>query len=264
MPYILEDLIVNRVDLVDEGANSAAFIELYKRKEQSGMDFDEILSKMKPEHAEVIRAAVGKSAEELKKAQEDLATVTTERDEAVLERDKAREELDTANEDLAATKSELETLREEKAGTAFDETETMKSMPEAARQMFEKMKAQKEAAEEEVRKAREAEATAEAVAKAKELKAIPVDQEKLVGIIKSATPDVLDLLTVVNAAIEGTVLDEVGKSHQGTSTADAWSKIENEAEKVAKRDSIAKEKAISVVIKEHPELYREYLQGGAN
>ena len=27
MPYILKDLVVDRVDLVDEGANSAAFIE---------------------------------------------------------------------------------------------------------------------------------------------------------------------------------------------------------------------------------------------
>ena len=34
MPYLLEDLVITRVDLVDEGANSAAFIELYKRKER--------------------------------------------------------------------------------------------------------------------------------------------------------------------------------------------------------------------------------------
>ena len=33
MPYELKDLVIDRVDLVDEGANSAAFIELYKRKE---------------------------------------------------------------------------------------------------------------------------------------------------------------------------------------------------------------------------------------
>ena len=35
MPYLLEDLVIERIDLVDEGANSAAFIEIYKRKEQS-------------------------------------------------------------------------------------------------------------------------------------------------------------------------------------------------------------------------------------
>ena len=30
MPYILDDLVIDRVDFVDEGANSAAFIEVFK------------------------------------------------------------------------------------------------------------------------------------------------------------------------------------------------------------------------------------------
>ena len=273
MPYMLEDLVVNRVDLVDEGANSAAFIELYKRKEQSNMDVKEILSKMKPEHAAVINDAIEAAAEELRKSNENLATVTAERDGAT-------EQLTTANEDLAKAKSELETLKAKvpcecdgEAGedgvckvcgrakkVAFDETETLKSMPKDVRAMFEKMKAQKDAAEEEVRKAKEA----EAIAKANELKAIPVDHEKLVGIVKRADAEMLELLTTINAAIEGTVLDEVGKKHTGTSTADAWSKIEAKADEVAKRDNITKAKAISVVIRENPELYKEYLKGGAN
>lgn len=273
MPYLLEDLVINRVDLVDEGANSAAFIELYKRKEKSTMEFSEILSKMKPEHAEVIQATIDSAKEELSKAKEELAAVTLERDDVIKERDDAKAELETANEDLKETKSELETLKEEadkaKSGAAFDETETLKSMPQAAREMFEKMKAQKDAAEEEIRKAKEEKETAEAVAKAKELKAIPVEQGKLVGIIKSASPELLDLLTTVNAAIEGTVLDEVGKSHTGgavgsTEADAAWAKIEAKADEIAKRDSVTKAKAVSVAIKENPELYREYLKGGAN
>ena len=291
MPYLLEDLIVDRVDLVDEGANSAAFIELFKRKEQTKMDLNEILSKMKPEHAAVIQEAIDK-------AKEDLATVTTERDEATQELGKAKEQLDAANEELAKANSELETMKacgsktdkaegetctcdgeadengtckacgkpkKAKTGAAFDETETLKSMPAEVRAMFETLKAQKNAAEEEVRKAKDAEKTAEAVAKAKELKAIPVEQDKLVDIIKSADSSLLDLLTVVNAAIEGTVLDEVGKSNStGSGTSDAWSKIEAKADEVAKRDSISKAKAVSVVIRENPDLYKEYLDGGAN
>ena len=104
MPYMLEDLVIDRVDLVDEGANSAAFIELYKRKEQSAMNFEEILSKMKPEHAEVIQAEINKAKEDLAKAQEDLASVTAERDQA-------SEDLKAANDDLAKANSELETLK---------------------------------------------------------------------------------------------------------------------------------------------------------
>lgn len=264
MAFILENLVIDRVDLVDEGANSAAFIELIKRKEQSKMDIKEILSKMKPEHSEVIQTALDASAEELRKANEELAKATQERDEAAQERDEAKEQLNTANEDLELTKSELETLKAENSSAAFDETETMKSMPQEVRSMFEQLKLQKEAAEEEVRKAKEAEQNAEAIAKAKELKAIPYEQEKLVAILKKADTDVLDLLSVVNAAIEGTVLDEVGKSNSNHSVADAWSKIDAKAEEIAKRDSITKAKAVSVAIKENPDLYKEYLQGGAN
>lgn len=264
MPFMLEDLVINRVDLVDEGANSEAFIELIKRKEQSTMDINEVLSKMKPEHAKTIQDALDAAAESERVAKEALAAATQERDEAVKERDEAKEQLDAANEDKEEAESELETLKAERSGAAFDETETMKSMPQEVRDAFEKMKLQKEAAEEEVRKAKEAEKTAEAIAKAKELKAIPYEQEKLVGIIKNADADLLDLLSIVNAAIEGTVLDEVGKSNTSSSGADAWSKIESKADEIAERDNITKAKAISTAIRENPDLYKEYLKGGAN
>lgn len=258
MPNLVLDLDVNRVDLVDEGACSAAFIELYKRKEKH-MDVKEILSKMKPEHAAVIEDAIGKAK--------------TEATTAVTEKETVQAELTKAKEDLAAALKENETLRakqkeceenSKKDGTSFDEEETMKSMPEPARQLFAKMKAQKEAAEEELRKSKEAEIQSEAVAKAAQLKALPVETEKLVEVLKGCSPELLDMLTTINTAIEGTVLDEVGKSAGGSAGADAWSKIEAKAEEVAKRDNVTKQKAVSIAIKENPDLYKEYLQGGAN
>lgn len=288
MPYLLEDLVVDRVDLVDEGANSAAFIELYKRKERGAtMDIKEILSKMKPEHSSVIQAELDKLSGDVMKAKEDLATVTTERDTATQDLEKAKEDLKAANEDKEKAESELETLKasmpdecdcdgeadengmckvcgKPKKKAAFDEEETLKSMPAAARAVFIKMRTQKEAAEEEVRKAKDAEKHAEAVAKAAELKALPIETEKLVGVLKSCSADMVDVLTTINAAIEGTVLDEVGKSNAGSKGADAWSKIEAKADEIAKRDSVTKQKAVSIAIKENPELYKEYLQGGAN
>lgn len=284
MPYELTDLVIDRVDLVDEGANSAAFIELYKRKETSDpMDFNEILSKMKPEHAEVIQKAFDAKDADLSKARADLDTAN----QSIADKDV---ELGAANEALAKANSELEMLKAKycecdgeagedgvckvcgkpKKSASFDETETLKSMPESVRAMFEKMRAQKEAAEAEVRKAAEREAEAEAVAKAASLKAIPVEQDKLVGILKSCTPEVADLLVTINSAIEATVLDEVGKSRgngastEVTGTSDeAWNKLEKKAEEIAKRDSITKEKAMAAALDENPELYREYLNGGA-
>lgn len=235
------------------------------------MDVKEILSKMKPEHAEVIQAALDKVADDLKEAQEQVKTITAERDTATKERDDAKEEcnaakdeLATANEDLETTKSELETLRAEKAGAgiSMDETATLKSMPTEVREIFEKMRTQKDAAEEELRKAKDAEKHAEAVAKANTLKALPIEHEKLVGIVKNADADVMALLENVSAALEGTVLDEVGKSHTGGNNADAWTKIEAKADEIVKSKSVTKAKAISLAIKENPELYKEYLNGG--
>ena len=266
MPNLVVDLDVNRVDLVDEGACSAAFIELYKRKEKH-MDVKEILSKMKPEHAAVIEDAIGKAK--------------TEATTAMSEKETAQAELTKAKEDLAAALKENEILKakqkecgedskkecgenSKKGESSFDEEETMKSMPEPVRQMFAKMKAQKEAAEEELRKSKEAEIQSKAVAKAAQLKALPVETEKLVEVLKGCSPELLDMLTTINAAIEGTVLDEVGKSAGGSAGADAWSKIEAKAEEVAKRDHVTKQKAVSIAIKENPDLYKEYLQGGAN
>ena len=260
MPYLLDDLVVDRVDLVDEGANSAAFISLYKRKEQNNtMDIKEIIEKMSPEHAAVVQAELDKLGTDVTKAKEDCAA-------AQEEASKAAEDLKTANEDLATAKAELDTLKQA-GSTAFDEEETLKAMPEAAKAYFVKMKAQKELAEEALRKSKEAEEDAKAIAKAAELKALPVEQTKLVGVLKNCSPELLEVLTTVAAAIDSTVLGEVGKSKPGDASAkgtDAWSKIEAKADEIAKAKSISKAKAITQAVEENPELYKEYLQGGAN
>ena len=287
MPYILEDLVVDRVDLVDEGANSAAFIEVFKRKEKNApMDFSEILSKLKPEHAEVVQQHVDGINAELTKAREelDIANKRVEEQDAQISEQTAT--INETNDALAKANEELETLKSKdipcdcdgeddgegvckscgkpKKNASTDEDEVLKSLPESLRGEFMKMRAQKEAAEEQVRKAAEEKLEAEAVAKANSLKALPVEQDKLVQILKSCDPTVVEVLTTVAAAIEGTVLTEVGKAGKGKANQDAWSKIEAEAEKVAERDSVTKQKAIGIVIKENPELYKEYLNGGTN
>lgn len=286
MSTLLEDLVIDRVDLCDEGANSEAFIELFKRKEQSSMDVKEVLSKMKPEHAKLIQDAMDASAASLKKAQDSVAAITKERDDA-------KAELEAAQKSLADVQKALDDMKEEhkphpegcdcpecrakreaatkdskgSGNVSFDQTETFKSMPKEVQDYLATLKTQKEAAESELRKSKEAAAEAEAVAKAESLKAIPVEKEKLVGILKTATPELIELLTVINTAIEGTVLGEVGKSASGSSdtgAADAWGKIDAKATELAKNKNITKAKAVSEVIKENPELYREYLEGGAN
>lgn len=266
MPYLLEDLVIDRVDLVDEGANSAAFITLYKRKERGDiMDVKEILEKMKPEDAAIVKQAIETLTGDVTKATATIATLTAERDTAATDLTKAKEDLKTANDDLATTKSELDSLKTTKA--EFDEEETMKSLSEEARKFVTTLKAQKEAAEETVRTAKEAEECATATAKAAELKALPIEQTKLVGILKGASKELIDALTTISAAIDGTVLGEVGKGKPGEANASseaAWAKIEAKAAEIATADGISKAKAITKAVNENPDLYKEYLKGGAN
>lgn len=290
MPYILEELEVDRIDFVDEGANSAAFIELFKRKEnKKPMEFSEILSKMKPEHAAVVQAELDTANENLAKANADLDAANTDLEKAKADLEQANADLEKANADLEKANADLDVLKAKdncdcegeadengvckscgrsKKSASFDETEVLKSMPEGAREMFLKMRAQKEAAEEQVRKAAEKEIEDRAVAKAATLKALPVEQATLVDILKSCDTRVIDILDAAASAIEGTVLEEVGKAGKGKSEAfdkdSAWSEIEKAAEDIAKRDSVTKQRAISIAIKENPELYRKYLDGGKN
>lgn len=283
MPYLLEDLVIDRVDLVDEGANSAAFIELYKRKEQSKfMTFEEILAKMKPEHAAVISSELSKAksdATEAIKAKdetiENLTACLKTKDETIgsltARNTELSDALNKAKESDKACECDGEVDEDGlckvcgrvKKTDTFDEKETFEKMAPNVKALFEQMKTQRDTAEAELRKAKDAERHAEAVAKAAELKSLPVASDKLVDIIKTCPADVVDVLASINAAIEGTVLNEVGKSN-AQSCADAWSRLESKAEEVAKRDSITKQKAISVVIREYPDLYKEYLEGGAN
>ncbi len=274
MPNVLTDLVIDRVDFVDEGANSAAFIEIYKRKgQEKPMDFSEILSKMKPEHSQVIQQELDAVKKQLATANEDLEKARN----TITQRDT---DLANANETIKKQSEELEKAKQctcdgeadengvckscgkVKKSAGFDETEILKSMPEALRAEFIKMRTQKEAAEEQVRKAAEEKREAEAVAKAATLKSLPVEQEKLVAILKSCDQSVVDILTTVASAIDTSVLEEVGKNKEGNVGSDAWSKIEAEADKVVARDSVTKQKAIATVIKEQPELYKEYLNGG--
>lgn len=243
------DLVVDRVDLVDEGANSAAFIKLYKRKEmETGMDFNEIISKLKPEHAEIIQA--------------ELAKAKTEVPEEI-----AKELSDTKIE-LESTKTELEKFKEEVKKSkepAQEESfeEVLKSLDPAVQKVFKSLQAQKEAAEQVAKQLKEQKEEEEAIAKAKSLKALPVEEEKLIQVVKGISDDVYEILkSAAKVLEESDIFEEVGKGKGDASTIDAWSKIEKKAKEVAKRDGITVEKAIGVVINENPELYKEYLSGG--
>lgn len=275
MPKMITDLTIDRVDLVEEGANSAAFIRLYKSRGEK-MNYESILKSLKPEHAEVIKAEVAKAKEAFDTANQTIvekdATITAlntkvaELEEAA-KRKPCKKEDDMEDDDEGEGCGGSCGKSDKTSGTSFDETEVVKSMPEEARQLFAKMRMQKEAAEEELRKAKEAEADADAKNKAAMLKSLPIEQSDLVDFIK-ANPTSFDMLNTIAAAIDGAVFNEVGKSKDGsvfsTTSNDAWGQIEKEAKAIAASEGITEQAAVGRVIKEKPELYKQYLEGGAN
>jgi len=244
------DLVVDRIDLVDEGANSAAFIKLYKRKEmETGMDFNEIISKLKPEHAEIIQAEIAKAKAEVPV-------------EVAAELSDTKKALEESKAELEKIKEEVKKSKEPAQEENFEEI--LKNLDPAVQKVFKSLQAQKEAAEQVAKQLTEQKEEEEAIAKAKSLKALPIEEEKLVQVVKGISDDVYEILkSAAKVLEESEIFKEIGKGKGGASSTDAWTKIEKKADEIAKRDNITKEKAIGVVINENPELYKEYLSGGA-
>lgn len=267
VPTELKNLKINRVDLVPEGANSAAFVTLFKGKELKPVDFEELMHKMKPEYATVINEHV--SALSKAKDESDAALSTANATIASLQAD-----LERAKQDKEAAEAAAAEAKKAAEGTVpFDEDEqlakSIEGLDPQVREYFERITKQKDAAEEIAKAALAKEKHAEAEAKAEELKALPVEKAKLVDFIEKSNDTAgIEMLSAIAKGIEATVLTEVGKSNAtNTFTAsaeDAWGKIEASAKDIAKSRNISKEAAVAVVISEQPELYREYLKGGAN
>jgi hypothetical protein len=270
MPNLILDLVVDRVDLVDEGANSAAHIKLYKRKEtEQVMLFDEILAKMKPEHAAAITAEITKAKDmAAASAKEKAETDAKEKSESKTKEDK--EKMDGLEFDLKKAKEALKEIEVAKSKPAEpDFEEVLKSLDPAVQEVFKSMKSQKDAAEQVARDAAEKTTTDEAISKAKELKALPIEEAKLVEVMKGISPEIHEILKAANQAIiDGGLFEEVGKGKSATTVAgsadEAWAKIEKAAEKIEAEEKVTKAKSIAKAVKENPDLYREYLKGGAN
>lgn len=268
----LEDLVIDRVDLVSAGANSAAWIELYKTRKEHGanMELNEILAKMKPEHRDVVQKAI----DDAKAAAADNtgadATATAIADAVAKAMEDVNSELatlKTANADLEAKLEKAKKDgKEDTSKEGFDETEVLKGLSPEAATFVKGLQSKIAVAEAAIKKSAEDTANREAIAKAAKLKSLPVEQDKLVDVLKSATPEYVEILETVCKAIDETVLKEQGSSSESNAASEAaWSKIEKKAKELVKSNSeLSFEKAIGQVIEDDEDLYKEYLEGGAN
>lgn len=260
VPNLVFDLVVDRVDLVDEGANSEAFIKLYKRKENT-MSFEEIMKSIKAEHIDVINAEIAKAKSEVPESTvTELAKAKQDVENAIAELAKAKTDMQAAMD----AKNKLEEELACKGCGDSKEEDVLKNLDPAVQDIVKSLKADKLAAEMFAKQLNDQKVQAEAIAKAKELKAIPVEESKLIEIVKGASPEILEVLKAASDIIENSPsFSEVGKS-KGSDSSDAWSKIEKKASEYKVADStLTVQQSLSKAIKENPDLYREYLNGGA-
>lgn len=275
------DTKLDRVDLVEEGSCSEAYIMMYKGKDGalqvSKEKVEAILAKMKPEYREVIetyyegeveKAKCKKSEdgcedneeeeenEELDKAKADLATANEELA-------KTKEALDAANEELAKAKSELEEqVKKSKANEEPDFEEVLKAAPEAMRGFLTNLKKHNDELVAKAKQAEEEKLQAEAVAKAKELSVLPVEEAEIVSLYKSKEgKTVLPILEKIAKSIEQTGLFDEKGTGSNYNNNDEMVTIDQQIESVAKSKNISKEKAMIELFKEKPELYEKYNGG---
>ena len=281
----LKRLKIDRVDLVPEGANSAAFVTLYKGKEMKPMTKDEIIAKLKPEHAEVIQEAIDSVAKERDEAIAQLEDVAKSEETGDVAKSEETEDVAKSEEpdDVAKEKcpecgavfdddcddcGHCEHTKKATEGTAsFDEDETLvKAMPAEMQEFVSRLQKQKEAAEQVAKEAIAREKHAEAVNKAADLKALPIATDALIDFIEKASDDTVDMLSAIAKGIESTVLAEQGVAVPEATFSDgkSWDKIEKLAKQYAEERGVTVAKATGMVIDEHPEMYKEYLEGGAN
>lgn len=241
LPRMLLDLEVTRVDLVDEGANSEAFIKIFKRKEGGSVDmtFEEILKQLKPEHAQEVKEEIAKAKAEVPEA--------------------TQIELDNLRNEVAK-------LKDTPAET--NEEDILKKADPAVKALIEKSRLEAAAAKEAVKKMKEEQLQKEAIEKAKELPNIDQEEGQLAEVFRALKQTdeklfetVFGLLKAANEAIaEGKVLEEIGKSAGTEDDAEAWNVIEKKAEEIVKIKNISKEAAIAQVVQNHPDLYEAYIK----
>lgn len=245
----------NRVDLVKEGANSQAKIKLFKSRGGTGMNPEEILKGLKPEHQATMEAFI--------KAKDDaVADAETKKTTAEAKAKKLEDDAEEAKKNPFA-KSKTEDMTQE---------EILKSVQDpAVRAFLETQIAKTKVAEDEIKKAREIALDAEAISKAKEVPNLGAEETVLSSVYKKlktidadTAEEVFGIFKAASALVaEGGVFTEVGKNSDGSVIEGedaAWDKIQAKANDIAKERNISNAQAISKTISENPDLYNAYLK----
>lgn len=232
------DLRLDAVALCSQGANSRADILLTKSMKEgnSDMNFESIFNDLSADAQAVVTAHID-------------ACKSTAVAEAVKPLNEKIDTLTETNKSLTATI--------EKNKPQEPTPDVMKSLPTEVQKQFEDMKKSLEALENE---------KIENLAKSRYsvVKALPVEESTLKSVLKTASPEVFDILTKAAAAIEeglGKASSVSGEGSTATTSDEAYEALEKHASEIAKAEGITPAVAFTKACDQHPELYMQYVKG---
>lgn len=231
----LVNLKLDAVALCDQGANSRAYIVLTKnRKENTNMPFDQIIKSVNEEHAKVIT--------------DHIAAIELAKDAKITE---LQTQIDTL-------KSEAEELKKSATPQATQE-DVLKSASPEIQALVQKLKGDVDSLIADKQ---------EAIAKERfaKVKAIPVEEDTLKSVLKTASPAVIEILEKASSAIEESLLKAKGAEGAATfsaSTKDAlYATLEKSARKIMEaEEKITFEQAFLKACERDPDTYNKYSKG---
>lgn len=240
----LTKMNLDRVDLVPQGANSAAFITLFKNKkekpnkEEGGnevMTYEELMKSLSEDEVKTVNDHIN----EIKKAKDEVIKELTS--------------------DLAKAQEEPEVIPEnetelEKAIRLTDNKE-VKAILIKQKEELEKVEIAKQKEQEEAL-VKEAKQVIDEVSICKNIKgfeALHISLSK--GGETEVRDSLIELLKTVDALVEESeIMKELGSDNDGDSGESNEDKLDRLAKEKAKELKVTFEKGYSIVMREHPEL----------
>ena len=232
----LVDLRLRAVALCNEGANSRADIIMTKRKENATMPktYEELLQALQPDQAEILT--------------KHIEGINAQHEQTVAELNKTVTELTSKVEGLEKSAS---------AAVAPAEDVTKGMSPEVA-ELFKRQQAT-------IDQLLADKAESLAASRFEKCKAIPVAEDELKSVLKTASPAMVAVLEKAAAAIVEKSHTPAGSSANpefvGSSADDLYGKLEKSAKEIMKQSTgITYEQAFAEACQRDPETYRKYTE----
>ena len=242
MPRKLRKLKIDRVDLVNRGANQESHILLFKR--------DDSISTPPTKEDENMSEELQKQLESIQKQ---LDEMTTERD-ALLKR------AETAESEIA------------KRDNASEEEDIWKGVPDILRKKFEAQEAETALAKAAAKVERDSRIKQECIQKASRYEYLPINPDDDWEVLKAidtldekVAKRVYELFNAgdTNLKSSGMTTERGSGGNPDEGDKSPYSEIERLVnDKVSKSDhGLSFTDALSIVAREHPDLYRQYTKG---